>query len=614
VAPSESRCIDDSSRPAADAAALVAALSDPVFVVDGDGRVDLWNDAALSATGRGEPALRAAPLVDLFASPADERVATALDRAGVDGRSVVEAPLPTADGALRPHEFELSALPGGGLLVVGRPVTDHQRALERVRDGFFSLDERWHLTYVNEAAVPVLADAMGVDTTDRSALVGRHLWDAVPAAVDTPFYDHYHEAVRTGDPVSFEASCDPLGLRLEVSAFPSESGLSVYFRDVTERHERTVASERQASVLREIYEVVADRTLSFEAQVAALLEIGTGALGVEFGTLSRIDGDRWIAEVVEAPPGTIDPGEVYPLSATNCERAAATERTLVLGDVAADAPGLTERAGFAEWGISCYLGAPVHVDDGVYGTFCFYDTAPRGGFDDWEVTVVDLMARWVSAGIERERRTARLERQNERLDRFASFVSHDLRNPLSVLRGRIDLAEETGDAAEFAACRRAADRMDAMIDDLLTLARAGEVEDRSTVALAAAAERAWESVDESAAALRVEADRTVRADRGLLDRLLENLFRNAVEHGSTADDDPVTVTVGDLPDGFSVADDGPGISPDDRDRVFDAGYTTDRDGTGFGLAIVAEVAAAHGWSVRATESESGGTRIEVTGV
>jgi signal transduction histidine kinase len=95
-------------------------------------------------------------------------------------------------------------------------------------------------------------------------------------------------------------------------------------------------------------------------------------------------------------------------------------------------------------------------------------------------------------------------------------------------------------------------------------------------------------------------------------------LRNAAEHGSTgnqnpADGDGVTVTIGDLPDGFSVADDGPGIPPDERDRVFDAGYSSGREGTGFGLAIVAEVAAAHGWSVTVTESETGGARVELTG-
>jgi signal transduction histidine kinase len=75
----------------------------------------------------------------------------------------------------------------------------------------------------------------------------------------------------------------------------------------------------------------------------------------------------------------------------------------------------------------------------------------------------------------------------------------------------------------------------------------------------------------------------------------------------------VTVTVGGLPDGFYVADDGEGVPPADRDRVFERGYTTG-DGTGLGLSIVEQIVGAHGWSVRATESEDGGARFEITGV
>ena len=95
-----------------------------------------------------------------------------------------------------------------------------------------------------------------------------------------------------------------------------------------------------------------------------------------------------------------------------------------------------------------------------------------------------------------------------------------------------------------------------------------------------------------------------------LEQLLENLFRNAVDHAG----EDVTVTVGDLDDEFYVADDGPGISDDERDRVFEDGYSTVEEGAGLGLAIVAGIAEAHGWSVTVTESEDGGARFEVTGV
>jgi len=100
----------------------------------------------------------------------------------------------------------------------------------------------------------------------------------------------------------------------------------------------------------------------------------------------------------------------------------------------------------------------------------------------------------------------------------------------------------------------------------------------------------------------------VLADPGRLKRLLQNLFRNAAEHGGDR------VVVGDLSDGFYVADNGPGIPENRRDEVFESGHTTSESGTGFGLAIVERIAEAHGWEVTLTAGADGGARFEFTGV
>jgi PAS domain S-box-containing protein len=211
-----------------------------------------------------------------------------------------------------------------------------------------------------------------------------------------------------------------------------------------------------------------------------------------------------------------------------------------------------------------------------------------------------------------------LERQNERLDEFASIVSHDLRSPLTVAMGGLELAREECDSEELDRVERAHERMTALIDDLLTLARDGPATIEATaVDLEAAVDTCWGRFDTEGAVLVVDTDRTVRADRNRFLQLLENVLRNAVEHGSTGNqptDDDVTVTVGDLPDGFYVEDDGPGIPESDRDAVFDAGYSTTEAGVGFGLRIVERVAEAHGWTVRITDGTDGGARFEFTGV
>jgi len=378
-------------------------------------------------------------------------------------------------------------------------------------------------------------------------------------------------------------------------------------RDVTDREDRE-------SVIREMYNIISNQDRPFEEQVRSLLELGRQEFDVAYGTLSHILGEDYIFEIIDADDDTIQAGDVVPVSATNCEIAASTRKTLVLGDVARDAPDETDRAGYVDWGIACYLGAPVFVDNEVYGTFCFYDTTPREGqFSEWEVTLVDLMSRWVSYELNRQRTTDRLKTQNEKLEQFSSLVSHDLRNPLNVLEGSIQLAEETGDPSHFERCHRSLDRMNTLIDDLLSLARAGSIIDETEpVVLASLVEECWQGVEVDQGTLQLELDTTtvIQADKSRLTQLLENLIRNAFDHGS----DDTTVTVGRLANGFYIEDDGPGIPTDGREKVFESGYSTLEDGTGFGLVIVREIVEAHGWRLRVIDAETGGARFEITGI
>jgi signal transduction histidine kinase/PAS domain-containing protein len=628
---------------------------------DTDGRITSWNAAAAAAAGREH--LADVRFDDLLAT---EEPTGLVDAARRNGDATVEAAFASAPGVQ--YDFHATRLVDGSVSIHGTATTPpdplEESWVDRVTDAFFAVDDDWQLTYVNEEAREVLATAMGTDYS-RQEMLGRDLWTAIPDAVGTTFYEQYHEAMASQEPAFVEEYYEPLDAYIEVRAFPSESGLSVYFRDVTERRERLETLENRERVLRRLYEVTSEGDRSFEDRVETLLSVGCEFLDVDYGTLSRIDGDDYEFEYLHAPPDAdLEAGDVVQAETTNCERAAATEQTLVLADVERDAPELAGRSGNADGGISSYLGAPVLVEGDVYGTFCFYDMEARDEpFTDWEVTVVDLMSQWVANELTDRRIRDRLQRQNDRLEDFASIVSHDLRNPLNVLSGSLELAAETGDPEDFQRCRRAVDRMEALVDDLLELARSGEeVSDRETVDLAAVAEEVWRTVETDGAALDVRAPRRVSADRSRLQQLLSNLFRNAVEHGSTgnrtaaqsdgavehgsrttqstdgsdpagdegvvatgeqSDEDEadglpggpvVTVTLGDTEDGFYVADDGPGIPDSERADVFEHGFTTSADGTGFGLSIVADVADAHGWTVSVTESDAGGARFEFSGV
>jgi PAS domain S-box-containing protein len=228
---------------------------------------------------------------------------------------------------------------------------------------------------------------------------------------------------------------------------------------------------------------------------------------------------------------------------------------------------------------------------------------------------------------ERKERDARLERTNERLETFASVVSHDLRNPLNVAQARVELASEECESDHLAAAAGAHGRMEALIDELLSLSRSGKrLAGTSRLELADLVADCWRTVPGDDATISIEVDRTLRADPGRLRQLVENLLRNAVEHGSTGrrsltrrnatehGGPGVSVTVGETDSGFYIEDDGPGIPAGDRERVFEPGHTGSENGTGLGLSIVRNVVDAHGWDIEITDGAEGGTRFEVSGV
>ena len=261
--------------------------------------------------------------------------------------------------------------------------------------------------------------------------------------------------------------------------------------------------------------------------------------------------------------------------------------------------------------LGSYIGGRVLVDGDLYGTLCFAATGPRrAAFSESERTFVELLTQWISYELERRRSTEALRQQNQQLEEFASVVSHDLRNPLNVAQGNLDLFCETGDEARIERIDDALERMNQLIDDVLLLAREGEqVSERESVSLPGLVRERWGSVHTEVGRLEVDlpSESTAEADRSRLKHVFENLFDNAVKYA----DGDVRIRVGTFERGIFVEDDGPGMSPDTRDRAFESGVTTASSGTGFGLAIVRQIVEAHGWEIEIVESHDGGTRFEI---
>jgi signal transduction histidine kinase len=266
------------------------------------------------------------------------------------------------------------------------------------------------------------------------------------------------------------------------------------------------------------------------------------------------------------------------------------------------------------------IGTEMILPVGEYGVLNV-GSYEEDAFAPVEFQIGRLLAANVETALDKAEREHALQVKNDRLEEFVGIVSHDLRNPLTVADGNLQLARADNDSSELANVADAIDRMDSLIDELLTLAEQGYVvEERTTLDLADVAERAWSSVHTPEATLQVDGSVAIFGDEQRLLQVFENLFRNAVEHAGPE----VTIRVGpletlhtstrvsaaDTTDGFYVTDDGPGIPEADESAVFESGHST--SGTGLGLSIVKRIVEAHGWAISAGEAIQTGARFEIT--
>jgi signal transduction histidine kinase len=231
------------------------------------------------------------------------------------------------------------------------------------------------------------------------------------------------------------------------------------------------------------------------------------------------------------------------------------------------------------------------------------DTLPEGRETAY---IANRLRRAVATSRQLRQCERELEQRIDRLEEFTTVISHDLRNPLNVARSTVELLE--GDREHLDRLDRSLRRIDATIERGVTFARQDStVEQTAPADLETFATDVWADLNPGDATLHADTDGPIVANPDRLRELLRQLLDNAVEHGEP----PVTVET--FEGGFSVADTGPGVPERVSQRAFEPGVSTTQ-GTGLGLAIVREIARAHGWEVSLTESESGGARIEVTGV
>lgn len=495
---------------------------------------------------------------------------------------------------------------GGGLELYVLDVTEFQNAggkiegtgarfeetLDRITDAFFALDNKERFVFLNSQAEFLL----DVDARD---VTGIRFWDAFPAAVSTTFYQEFNDAMETQEPTSFEEYYKPLDRWFEVNAYPSSDGLSVFLRDITEQVELQGKLEQLHDVTRGLVVAESDREIAVKT-----IEASEAVLGFPMGTLWRYDRSAdaldplaWSEEIDER----VDEMEPLGRDSEFIWEVYETGEPRILGFVPA-----TTTTSHHPGKVSSEL----LVRIGRYGVLGAYSNE-RDAFDDTDVRLFKILASTVESALGRAERERQLARRNERLNNFASIVSHDLRNPLNVASSHLELARFSDDSADHLnSIEESLLRMEELIEDILSRARGDDDLEKEQLSLTQASRQAWGSVETESATLQLDGDARFTADPDRIQQLFENLFRNAVEHGGEA----VTVRVGPLEGGFYVADDGPGIPPERREDIFEQGVTHAAGGTGYGLAIVTDIVEGHGWNIDVTESADGGARFEIENI
>ncbi|MFB6278709.1 MAG: PAS domain S-box protein [Salinibacter sp.] len=573
--------------------ALLTEAPDLMYVHDRAGTLLFTNARLQTELGYDADELRALKVWDLDPDMQAEEAMSRWENLRPSDRSERESRYAQADGSTFPVEVHRRCLDrreGRRYVVSARDRTERKEQERRYEAIFNQTYQFIGLMEPDGTLIEANDTALQFGGLDREDVIGKPFWEAYWWQADDETQRELRAAIDRAAAGEF--------VRYDVEVQGSEQNVVIDFsiRPVTnEKGEVTllIPEGRNITELKSLKqrERRLEQARNLLAQAQRLADVGGWKVDLRGEPPYVPEWTEQTHKLFEIPRDeTLTLEEVLELfpSELRAEREVAIDRALASGEGWDQEFQMEADDGMVRWFHS--IAEPVLEDGEVVEL--------RGAFQD--IT-------------ERKRRERQLERQNEQLDQFAGLVSHDLQNPLHVAKGRLDLARHEVDSSHLAAVDKALDRMNAIIEDLLTLTWGEQTlssEDLSVQRLSDMAEAGWDQVDTAGAVLQLEGEVRLQAEGRRLQRLLENLFRNAVEHGGNG----TTVRVGPLDSGFYVADDGPGIPADKRENVLEAGHSSNEEGTGLGLSIVASIAERHGWSMLLTEGQDGGVRVEFTGV
>jgi len=447
--------------------------------------------------------------------------------------------------------------------------------LESISDGFYAVDKQWIVTYWNKKAEEI-------NNLKRENIVGKHFWEIFKDAQDTDFYKNNQIAMLTGVSTNYEEYYNTLDKWFEVTVYPSESGLSAYFKDITQKKK----SEIELIEANERFEKVA------EATTDAIYDWGiindTHYWGIGFETILGYDLNN------ENPATRLWTNQIHE---EDVER---VKKSLYKS---IDNPKILKWA--EEYRFIKKDGATVFVIDKGIFIRDHQGKALRmvGAITDLtKQKNQELELKALNESLKNY--TSELERSNKELEQFAFITSHDLQEPLRMITSFMDQLkrkyENQLDEKALLYINYATDgakRMKQIILDLLQYSRANRpTEDLENVdlneVLSSFKELRRQVIAEKSVIIKSDTLPILNTYKAVFIHIFHGLIDNAIKY-SKANVPPIIdikVTENEFDWEFSFSDNGIGIDAQFFDKIFvlfqRLHNKTEFDGTGIGLSIV----------------------------
>jgi len=538
-------------------------------------------------------------------------------------------------GDLRAHEVELE--------VQNRELLDAKRALEAARDryedlyelapvAYFTFDSAGFVLDLNVAAAQLLG-------LDRSEVVGRGFLSLVTMASPAAFWDHLRLGAGDRQPAVSELCFSTVARRtLEVEA-ASRQVLDVRrrpvafrtsFTDITER-KRVEAELKEANAkeerLRRRFEALDHGTVALTQMLSAQESRGQASVlkaivdearvmvGAAFGALGVGDDPEkpfspWVFSADE--PGRLEGIEGMPGARGVLERVLRAERPLRIRDVTAEPGFAGYPAGHPK--VTSFLGVAVTVGGRPVGALFLADKREERAFSEDDERLIALFAERAGLALEVARLNDEVQAAVQARDNLLAVVSHDLRNPLQAILVSTGVLARPRPEGERRAGRkqlniilRSTARMTRLLDDLLqaeSIKAGAFVVDPRPEEAPPMVEEVLQELESLAAEKQVTlcfepppALPRVRADRRRVMQVLHNVVGNAIKFSHERGQVRVRVFEKDGMAFLAVADDGPGIAPENQAHLFDRfwrGSPGGSPGVGLGLFIARGIVEAHG--------------------